>query len=223
MNNKEDFYLKLKAKLETLFTQYEKKLQTEVQRKIVQNGFVFSEVDPTAQILVMGINPSLRNDFVNANGYSYDYKHIHNDRYFKKFTKLLTDFEPLGITYCDLFYQRHTEQKTIDHFLQDGIGRSFLKAQLTMTRELIEYINPKLILLFNRKGALFFTTKWLGYDTVPITAAFSNETHHVDSLYQIRTLGNYVYFSTFIGYRTKREALNKITVDLPKIFSFLKF
>ena len=210
----------LKAKIEQVFTQFKEQNITAKQLAIVNKGFVFSEVNPQAKILVMGINPSLRNDFVSSNGYSYNYDNLSSDRYFKKFPTLLKDFEQFGITYCDLFYQRHTEQKQIENFLKDEKGRNFLKSQLTITKEVIEHISPKLILLFNKKGATFFSKEWTGY-TLEQRAQQKTHFKQIDDLYSINELEALIYCSSFLGYRTRKEAFKRIQTDIPQLLKLI--
>lgn len=216
----DSFNSALKAKIEQVFTQFKSQSITAEQLAIVEEGFVFSEVNPKAKILVMGINPSLRNDFVGSNGYSYNYDHLSSDRYFKKFSTLLKDFEQFGITYCDLFYQRHTEQKQIEYFLKDEKGRNFLKSQLKITREVIEHVSPQLILLFNRKGATFFSQEWIGYtleQVVPDTSHFEK----IDDLYNITELETLIYCSSFLGYRTRKETYTRIYNDIALLINMI--
>lgn len=213
--------ISLKAKLDTLFSEYQARLKKPEQFDIIRNGFAFSEVNPDAKILVMGINPSMRNDFLNTNGYSYNYKELSNDRYFKKFPILLSDLEHLGITYCDLFYQRHTEQKQINHFLKDEMGRSFLKEQLTITREVIEHISPKLILLFNKQGSDFFSKEWIGLTVHPYNSDKLKRMIPRD-LYNLPDINAMIYFSRFLGYRTSKEVFRNLRIDLANISSIIK-
>ncbi|WP_405250545.1 hypothetical protein [Dokdonia sp. Asnod3-C12] len=212
MNN-DSFNSALKAKIGQVFTQFKSQSITAEQLAIAEEGFVFSEVNPQANILVMGINPSLRNDFVSSNGYSYNYDNLNSDRYFKKFSTLLKDFEQFGITYCDLFYQRHTEQKQIEYFLKDEKGRDFLKSQLAITKEVIEHISPELILLFNRKGATFFSKEWIGY-TLEQRVPNSSHFEKIDDLYNITELETSIYCSSFLGYRTRKETYTRIYNDI---------
>ena len=204
------FLLSLKAKIETLFTTYTKLLHTQEQQDIIRNGFVFSKIDPTANVLVMGINPSLRTDFISDDMCSYDYSKLNEDRYFKKFHHLLSAFESQGITYCDLFYQRHTEQKQIANFLNNEIGKQFLRDQLEITREVITYVAPKLLLLFNRQGAQFFSSEWMD-----ISLDFDKKLSTYNKLAYSHKLESYIYFAPFLGYRTPKTAFEQLDHDLP--------
>lgn len=208
--SRDAFLLSLKAKIETLFTTYTKLLHTQEQQDIIRDGFVFSKIDPTVSVLVMGINPSLRTDFISDDKYSYDYSKLQNDRYFKKFHILLSAIESQGITYCDLFYQRHTEQKKIAHFLNDEVGKQFLRDQLEITKEVINYISPKLILLFNRQGAQFFSSEWMD---ISLDLDKKLSTHN--KLAYSHKLKSYIYFAPFLGYRTPKTAFEQLDHDLP--------
>lgn len=220
MNN-DDLNLSLKAKLEQLFEQYKGVLQMPEQRSILEKGFVFSSIDRTADVLVMGINPSERTNFVNEDGISYDYPVLKNDSYFKKFHQLLSPYRH-SITYCDLFYHKHSEQKKLNYFLKDELGKRFLKEQLLITKELITSVAPKLILVCNRKAATFFTTEWLGFkvNTEIKNAPFNYS--EITELNVIAALDSYIYFSTFLGYRTKPAAIKKVEEEIPKLFNLLR-
>lgn len=218
--SKDAFSISLKAKLENLFATYEQALKLPEQLTIINNGFAFSNIDPAAEILVMGINPSLRNDFIGPDGYSYDYETLESDRYFKKFFLLLKDFESHGITYCDLFYHRHTEQKQIEHFLKDDLGRAFLGEQLDITREVIHHVSPKLILLFNRKGAEFFTKDWIGLTIKKFNSPSS--TAAIPDLYTIDNTDSLIYCSAFLGYRTSKHRYAILHKDLPLLYTMLE-
>jgi len=208
--SRDAFLLSLKAKIETLFTTYTKLVHTQEQQGIIRNGFVFSKIDPTANVLVMGINPSLRTDFISDDMCSYDYSKLHEDRYFKKFYKLLSALEAQGITYCDLFYQRHTEQKQIAHFLNNEPGKQFLRDQLEITKEVITYVAPKLILLFNRQGGQFFSSEWMD---ISLDLDKKLSTHN--KLAYSHKLESYIYFAPFLGYRTPKTAFEQLDHDLP--------
>lgn len=209
----------LKAKLQQLFSEHKNRLTNKDQLDIIEKGFVFSKIDVSATVLVMGINPSLRTDFVHIDECSYDYLYLKQDRYFKKFHNLLKDFEPYGITYCDLFYQRHTEQKEIEHFLKDELGRRFLKKQLSITKRAILEVKPKLILLFNKKGFTFFTKDWIN---IEVMNESNITTQYIKNLYTMCETNMYVYASTFLGYRTSKKAYGQVKNDLPLLLELIE-
>ncbi len=219
--NKIDHVIALKTKLDTLFTEYHQRFSDHRLKQIVKRGYVFSEVNYKADVLIMGINPSQRTDFVSSNGFSYNFKDLQEDRYFKKLHNLLIDFDR-DVTYCDLFYQKHSEQKEIDYFLSSTLGKGFLKDQLSLTKSLITKISPKLILLFNRKAASFFTPEWLGYQIEDLKEDSRFRESGISNLHKIKGTNTYIYFSTFIGYRTRKEALFKIQNDVPILLELCK-
>ena len=216
----EDYHVSLEAKLTKLFKKYEKKLIHPEQCSIIKRGFVYSRVDLTVDVIVMGINPSQRTDFLDYSGVSYNYKDLESDRYFKKFHSLLEPYNA-SISYCDLFYHKHSDQKQLEHFMKDDVGKAFLTEQLEITRQILSDIKPKLILLFNRKAATFFTTDWLGFNVTKDLVLKNTEFTNNQNICVIPSLEAYIYFSTFLGYRTSKEAIRKVERDIPKLFDLL--
>lgn len=216
---KEDFYCRLSA----LFSKYESILTSPQQLEILQKGFAFSDVDYNADVLIIGMNPSLRTNFLSDDGYSYDYKLQSQDMYFKKFYTLLEPFSKYRISYTDLFYQKHSEQAQLKHFLKDATGQQFLKEQLERTKAQIIKTQPKLILLFNKQGGAFFQNPWLHSTIEPLKESAIPDLKEasfftLDGSVHCKVL---VYFSTYLGYRTSKDALKKVHRDIPEIFKLL--
>ncbi|RMB61038.1 hypothetical protein EAX61_06055 [Dokdonia sinensis] len=216
---KEDFYRRLSA----LFSKYESILTSPEQLEILKKGFAFSDIDYNADVLIMGMNPSLRTNFLSEDGYSYDYPLQSQDMYFKKFYKLLEPYSEHKISYTDLFYQKHSEQVKLKYFLKDKNGREFLQEQLELTKAQIIKTQPKLILLFNKQGADFFRTPWLpvqieSVENTPIPELKSINFYASDGSSICKLLA---YFSTYLGYRTSKKALEKVHREIPEIFKYL--
>ncbi|TVZ51029.1 hypothetical protein [Dokdonia sp. Hel_I_53] len=215
------FHDVLKSELHTLFKKYENHIEDEHLRKIILRGFAYSTVNTHAKLLIMGINPSERVDFLRSDGLSYNYDELERDRYFKKFHNLLKPYDGL-VSYCDLFYQKHSEQKEINAFLKNNIGRGFLREQLDITKNIISHTSPRLILLFNRKASLFFTKEWIGYEVESISDGSYFYKSGIEDLYHLKGSNTYIYFSTFIGYRTRKNDLQKLNTEVSKLLLLLK-
>lgn len=216
---KEDFH----HRLSTLFSKYESILTNPEQLDILKKGVAFSSVNYEADILIMGMNPSLRTNFLSEDGYSYRYESQTTDMYFKKFHTLLAPFSEYRISYIDLFYQKHSEQAQLKYFLKDEKGRRFLKEQLKFTSSQIIRTQPKLILLFNKKGAIFFQEEWMPITLRPNINIDISELRMAtiyDSI-SAQSCQFLIYFSTYLGYRTSNEAREKVQQDIPKIFNYL--
>ncbi len=208
----------LHAQLDILFKKNKASLKNKEQLDILEKGFVYSQIDVDADILIMGINPSLRTDFLTIDSHSYDYSSTANDRYFKKFHQLFEDYPAINFTYCDLFYQRHSEQAQIEHFLKDDPGRTFLKEQLQITKSRILKLQPKCILLFNRRAASFLTTEWGLMDVQPSKIFAKAEIE----LVTLKGTEIQLYPSVFLGYRTPKSTLIKVKSDISIILNHFK-
>lgn len=209
--------------LAQLFEEYENRMIDSQQLEIIQSGFVFSNLDYNADVIVMGMNPSLRTNYISEDGYSYNYNTLSEDMYFKKLHAIVEPLLPYRISYTDLFYQKHSEQLQLKYFLKDETGRAFLKDQLALTLKQIARAKPRIILLFNKQGGDFLREPW-----IPIKLTTPKDCDILDlkkaTLYN--TSGNqicqfFIYFSTYLGYRTSQAAMEKVHLDVPKISRYL--
>ena len=204
----------LSLKLSELFDFHRKELKNRKQSEIVSRGLVFSEIDPQAELLICGFNPSLRTDFLKTEK-SYDYNLVKNfDRYFKKFEPLILSTEfGLKVSYFDLFYQKHSKQKEIDCFYQDEKGLSFLQAQLSLTKQLIVEIKPKVILVFNKQAIPFFEFHpkhkiGMGFNLI--------KKSKVNSFY-CAELECFIYPSRFLNHFVKQQELATIKIEIHQL------
>lgn len=211
----------LEQKISSLFSRYKNKAVDEQQKEIISRGFVYSKVDSKADILICGINPSERKDFLTSD-YMYNYALLEKDRYFKKFLPLFSNYtNTFSISYFDLFYQKHSKQKSIECFKKDKPGKDFLQEQLNITHSILEQIQPKAIFVFNKQASTFFNHNHnfnVGLNLKLEKTAFPN-TYHVQSNSLKNTL---VYSSRFLNHFVKMEELNKIKQEIASVFNLIR-
>jgi hypothetical protein len=166
---------KLNSSLQTIFKN--KKYFNSSFEKIVNRGFAFPLYEKK-DVLFVGINPSYKKGDESA-CLEYDIKIAVRDypRYFRKFQDIadLSNIKD-NWTYLDLFYFRETSQNTIYEIMKQEDGLSFLCEQLKLTMEVIEFIQPKIIVVCNKGAKQFFgidkklnskrelVNIWMGYD-----------------------------------------------------------
>ena len=231
-------------RLKKIWDDFQGKFENEPLKKIFSYGFVHSDVDGAKKVLFTGINPSY-------NGKSpapapYDVHKATKD-YYKYYGKFQDIANYCGInndwTYLDLFYFRATNQRTLDLFLKDEIGLQFLCEQLLLTQEVLEEIQPKLILVFNKrshdfwgKNATEFSNIWMGYDFKPaqingfenngdlkiINGLVENEGRISKNITKTNLNGTIVYFLNFFQY-AKTEYKEKIKENIRKIVQSNEF
>ena len=167
--------LDLKSELDNLFYKYSK--SNGLTGEIADRGYVYSETE-NKKVLFVGINPSfLENDKENKD-YSYNANSAVNDyaKHYKPFADLAKDADcENDWTYIDLLYLRETDQKKIDSLLKEPDGINFIIGQLNITFQLIEHLNPQIIVVCNSVAQKFmganktpngdsFENIWLGYE-----------------------------------------------------------
>lgn len=160
-------YQKYFSRLESLFNY---KSKNENVNQILKRGFCYSEFQNN-KLLFIGINPSY---LPNANIESHHYciKKASQDypKYFGKFQELVnkTKYEN-DWTYIDLFNFRETDQNKIKYFINNDLD--FIVEHLKLTNEIINEINPEVIVVCNSGASNFFGINekqgknvWLGFD-----------------------------------------------------------
>ena len=205
----------MKKELQELFESYKftKHIAAEI---IVSRGFVYSEINPNAEILICGINPSLRTDFLKTS-FSYDFDLVKaSDRYFKKFQPLINT-AVLEVGYFDLFYQKHSKQKDIESFYKTEQGRSFLQSQLNITREILLNLKPKAILVFNKEAFSFFGI----HPRLNIGMKFNLENHSIDNTFYCEELNALIYKARYLNHFVNQETLKKMKDDIQLIIKEL--
>lgn len=115
-------------------------------------------------ILFIGINPafstSRKQEIINKEIEFYPL--ISNEKeeitYFKKFQEIASYCNNSEWTHLDLFFMRETNQEVIER-LCHGKFIDFLQEQLEITFEIINKINPKIIVVSNSLASEFFGKK----------------------------------------------------------------
>lgn len=149
--------------------------------KLLDRGFVFQfdKEEKNVDVLYIGINPSYqgikeRSDFYtkeNALKHSYfkPFKFI-EEELMNKYNKKVT------WTHIDLLVFRETLQKFVLSLIKSQEGLEFVWRQLEVAREILNYFNPKVLVVSNTQARTFlgadqYSTKsgerkniWMDYD-----------------------------------------------------------
>ncbi len=225
----------IKERLTKIFKDAKLAIKSPILLEIVNRSFVYSEVNMDAKALICGINPSYRKNETNLDSYSYNFDDLEGDKYYKKFHKLIKPYkEEIKFTYIDLFYQRHTEQKKINNFTANE-ALKFICEQLVVTQSLIEQLQPKFILVFNKQAANFLgknnkqnlSNVWLGYkfeeikkDKIYKICGFEDSEQRINRELSATNLeGTLIYFSRFLG-RISNKDLEQIELDIAELMSY---
>ncbi|HBG70051.1 MAG: hypothetical protein A2W93_09950 [Bacteroidetes bacterium GWF2_43_63] len=231
MNTFEEKYLN---KIHDLFEKYKGKMEDPKLNEILERNYVWSEFDSSAKILICGINPSYRkNDKIEPYPFNF-YKVCKTDSYYKTRYDLLPKSHAHKATYIDMLVQRHSNQNDLLKFCSIDAGKYFIAQQLEITQEVIEQIQPTLILVFNRFASNFwglhpkkqadgeFTNIWLGY-----TFEDNNDgSYTIKKEMQKKTIGNKketslagakIYFSKHIGWRISKDEYFRISENVSSL------
>lgn len=137
--------------------------------EVVAKGLVSQDEIVEDAILFVGINPSSTNSkvFCQSTNY-YNLLQRNNDyrKYFRRFEEI-SEKTSTPWTHMDLFYFQETNQKHVNFYLNHSDqSRDFLKMQLEISKQILEGIKPKVIVISNALARDFFGTNMpvnLGY------------------------------------------------------------
>lgn len=197
-------------RLENLFTLKSDNL---IANEILERGFCYSEFQKK-KLLFIGINPSYLSDAQReSHHYCIEDALKGYPKYFAKFKELAknTKYEN-DWTYIDLFFFRETDQNKIKYFLEHNID--FIIEQLNITNQIINDVNPELIVVCNSGASNFFGINkkeenniWMGYDfvfdeefCVEIVTGLNNKSVIRDRNLTQNTIGKPVLFSSILTY-----------------------
>lgn len=162
-------------RLKTLFQFYEMEKNPLVQ-ELASRQPVMANIEK-AEVLFIGINPSyLESDSKSGYTYAIQQAVVEYAKHYGKFKELAT-WEGIeqSWTYMDLLAVRETSQNHVMGLINSPAGLRFVVEQLIISREIIEYIQPKLIVVCNSAARIFMGIEakhdtqgkasdvWLGY------------------------------------------------------------
>ncbi len=230
-----------KKRIETVFEDNKEKLKNSELSEILKRNYVWSKVDPSAKILICGINPSYREDAEKKRNkdpfapYSFDFQKVcESDAFYKKRIELLPKEVTSKVTYIDMLVQRHSNQKDLVKFCDSDKGRAFLAQQLEITKDVIEQIQPTLILVFNRFASNFwglhpkrkadgkFDNIWLGYtfednNDGSYTIKKEMQKESIGNKIETTLAGTKIYFSKHIDWRVSKDEYNRISENVSSL------
>lgn len=135
------------------------------EKSLLDRGFVFQFDEDIHQpdILFLGINPSYNGGEMEK--HFYKRKQAVGHYYFKSFQTIADALKvkynrEITWTHTDLLVFRETNQNYIrDVLFKNEDGRKFICAQLEIAKEIIEFVNPKIIVVSNTQ-----VRQLLGYE-----------------------------------------------------------
>lgn len=143
-------------------------------KEIVSRRHVTSMLTQDASILFVGLNPSFLEN-AKKESYTYDVKQAVKDypKHYKPFQDLATGYGNNETwTYLDVLQMRETDQKKVWEIINSDQGKKFICEQLTYTMELLETLEPKIIVVCNSLAGHFMGRDyveskeggvWMGY------------------------------------------------------------
>lgn len=184
----------------------------------INRGYAFPEIK-YADILFIGLNPAGKEE--KGNSFSYNIEQAVKDlpNFYGRYNQLANQ---IGVswTYTDIFYFKETDSKILDRFFKQPLGIQFLVDQLKITQQLIEEINPKVIVVFNAKARMFFGLEanrpmnrgiWMGYKAnnqtlynkfgTPVIEAVESDL--IPEINHTKSTPIPIFFDSFISYQTK--------------------
>lgn len=219
---------KVENKLKEIWAKYKGKFESDDVSCLIDRSYVYATPE-RADILVTGINPSYvksKKRIEENNTYTFSsakhphYTRIRNLLYYSYYT-----------AYLDLFYFRNTKQSLIAKILKESNGIEFLADQLALTKESIEWIQPKIIVVLNKGAWTFYgknpTSVWMGYEFRKEKDMAGGELHRIvgfrvsneiiaPEIKETNLVGTYVYFSRSLN-RIKKEDFENIKNDIFEI------
>ena len=241
----EQIEIQLKSKIEALWKVYEGGFGDDELNKILEKGFVYS-IPHKREILITGINPSCKKSEEERlqRSFYWDKKIDKNgNSYFRKIETILEagGIKPNTCSYLDLFCFRGEQNLIKSFFKEKKHGVEFLAKHLALTQSLIEEIQPKLILVFNREAGYYwgrnaekkgdsFSNVWMGYkfelvqpynngDSLLKIVGFVESNERVARhIKETKLNGSLVYFSRYMGGRwVNQTERDKVSENLKSI------
>jgi hypothetical protein len=176
---------------------------------LLDRGFVFQfdEGQQVIDILFIGINPSYTNG--KSETLFYGKKDVESINYFKPFNDIVAELEKkrdfangVSWSHLDMLVFRETQQSFInDELLKTEEGIQFIYKQLMISRQILEYLKPKIIVVSNTAARHFLGRDkdekkklgvWIGYDF-----EFDNELG-TDKIINNQSINSHVFFTSML-------------------------
>lgn len=201
----------LLAKFQEIWNEY---IDAQINKdKLLNRGFVFQfdEGQKDIDILFVGINPSYT-DNSKPETLFYGKKNVETLSYFKPFSNIIEKLEKnrpnsksLTWSHLDLLVFRETQQSFIkNQLLKTEEGIQFVFKQLMISKQILEYLNPKVIVVSNTAARHFLGRDkfekngdkfgvWMGYDF-----EFDSD-FGTDKIINNSKIESYVFFTSMLS------------------------
>ena len=133
------------------------------QDRLLDRGFVFEfdEGIKNIDILFIGINPSYAKGSISETHF-YSKNDVDTKSYFKPFNNIIKELEEnknynkkVTWSHLDMLVFRETQQSYIDNeLLKTEKGVDFVYKQLIVSKKILEYLNPKIIVVSNTSARM---------------------------------------------------------------------
>ncbi len=138
---------------------------------VVNRGYAVSTNIVERSMLFVGINPSYNHQDSARFYYPLHQEDNEYRKYFSKFEQV-SEYTNHKWAHIDLLFFRETSQKYIDEIIKNHpAGLDFIWQQLLVSKQILEAIRPKVIIVSNTKARQFLgkdkfedKDKWLDYD-----------------------------------------------------------
>ena len=133
--------------------------------EVLKRGYCLPDSLKRNSILVIGINPAFGKDALiyNLDNYYNDNHNEVDEKVIPYFQKMKDLFEDLSWSHLDLLFIRETNQKRIFDILKTESGKDFIYQNLMISKEIIEGIKPKMIIVANALARHFLGFKESGW------------------------------------------------------------
>jgi hypothetical protein len=139
---------------------------------ISERGYMCVDKIKLNALVFIGINPSFPERIDHKNGSTFYDLTVHSNHYKQYYGKLeeIADKVNIDWSHFDLLYFRETNQHFVDELLKSSEGKDFVWDQLMVSKEILESIQPKILVVCNtmaRKLLGFHQERehnvWMGY------------------------------------------------------------
>jgi hypothetical protein len=157
---KENFDSKIKSLWERYLVEENHDLS-----EFLERGYCVPQSIKMNSIIMIGINPAFGKDALsdNLDNYYQDNHNEVNERMIPYFQKMKDLLGVLSWSHLDLVYIRETNQNKIVNLLKTHSGKDFIYQNLMISKEIIEEIQPKIIVVANALARQFLGFKESGW------------------------------------------------------------
>lgn len=140
---------------------------------VIERGYMCIDSIKCNSMLFIGINPSFPDNRKENYGSSF-YELTQNANHYKKYYGKLEELAKnsnIEWSHLDLLYYRETKQESFNDLINTPAGKEFVWEQLMVSKDIIESVNPKIIVVSNTLARRLMgfekekgNNEWMNYD-----------------------------------------------------------